>query len=196
MCSNIFIIIFGYADTLLHTEFFLFFLADQKSKERRPHWPRFIIWRLQMLLQRSVWRLRFGKSYVFPRYWEKRNQQVIVYLYWYGATHHIKTKHKYLLSLPNIIYYRNEFSNIARWIAKSEINPHTMEIIYALLDEDGDRNLSIKEFSPVLFQWRRSRGFQHQNVQISMGQLHIWAIFRDEQMDKCKYWTAWKKYDW
>ena len=82
-------------------------------------------------------------------------------------------KHKYLFSLPNIIYYRNEFSNIARWIAKSEINPHTMEIIYALLDEDGDRNLSIKEFSPVLFQWRRSRGFQHQNVQISMGQLHI-----------------------
>ena len=48
-----------------------------------------------------------------------------------------------------------------------------MEIIYALLDEDGDRNLSIKEFSPVLFQWRRSRGFQNQALQIALGKLKI-----------------------
>lgn len=67
----------------------------------------------------------------------------------------------------------SEFTNIARWVANAEINPHIIEVIYALLDEDGDRNLSIKEFKPVLFQWRRSRGFQHQNVQISMGQLQI-----------------------
>ena len=56
------------------------------------------------------------------------------------------------------MYFSTEFSNIARWVANSEINPHIIEVIYALLDEDGDRNLSIKEFTPVLFQWRRSRG--------------------------------------
>ena len=77
------------------------------------------------------------------------------------------------MTLPNIMYFSNEFTNIARWVANSEINPHIIEVIYALLDEDGDRNLSIKEFTPVLFQWRRSRVFQHQNVQISMGQLQI-----------------------
>ena len=71
------------------------------------------------------------------------------------------------------MYFSNEFTNIARWVASSEVNPHTMEVIYALLDEDGDRKLSIKEFTPVLFQWRRSRGFQHKNVQISIGQLQI-----------------------
>jgi len=66
-----------------------------------------------------------------------------------------------------------EFTEIAKWVANSDIDPHIVEVIYSLLDEDGDRNLSVKEFTPVLFQWRRSRGFQHQNVQISMGQLQI-----------------------
>ena len=58
-------------------------------------------------------------------------------------------------------------------MAKCEVDPHIVEVIYALLDEDGDKRLSIKEFKPVLFQWRRSRGFQHQSVQISVGQLTI-----------------------
>jgi len=66
-----------------------------------------------------------------------------------------------------------EFTSIAKWVANSDVDPHMVEVVYALLDEDGDRNLSVKEFSPVLFQWRRSRGFQHQNLQISMGQLQI-----------------------
>jgi len=71
------------------------------------------------------------------------------------------------------IFYSKEFTEIAKWVANSAIDPHIVEVIYSLLDEDGDRNLSVKEFTPVLFQWRRSRGFQHQNVQISMGQLQI-----------------------
>jgi hypothetical protein len=58
-------------------------------------------------------------------------------------------------------------------VANCEINPHVVEVIYALLDDDGDRNLSIKEFSPVLFQWRKSRGFQHQTIEIALGQLRI-----------------------
>merc|ERR1712018_231947 len=66
-----------------------------------------------------------------------------------------------------------EFKNIANWVALEEISDHMVDVIYALLDDDGDRNLSIKEFSPVLFQWRKSRGFQHQTIQIALGQLRI-----------------------
>merc|ERR1719150_1969893 len=66
-----------------------------------------------------------------------------------------------------------EFASIAKWVTNCEIDPHVVEVIYALLDDDGDRNLSIKEFSPVLFQWRKSRGFQHQTIQIALGQLQI-----------------------
>ena len=71
------------------------------------------------------------------------------------------------------ICFSTEFTSIAKWVANSDVDAHMVEVVYALLDEDGHRNLSVKEFSPVLFQWRRSRGFQHQNLQISMGQLQI-----------------------
>merc|ERR1719374_61000 len=68
---------------------------------------------------------------------------------------------------------RQEFVDIARWVAGCEIDPHLVEIVYALLDDDNDGHLSIKEFTPVFFQWRKSRGFQHQSVQIAMGKLTI-----------------------
>jgi len=67
----------------------------------------------------------------------------------------------------------DEFQSIAKWVANCDIDRHIVDVIYALLDDDGDRNLSIKEFSPVLFQWRKSRGFQHQTIQIALGQLRI-----------------------
>jgi len=68
---------------------------------------------------------------------------------------------------------RKEFVDIARWVAGCEIDSHLVEIVYALLDDDGNGHLSIKEFTPVLFQWRKSRGFQHQSVHVSMGKLMI-----------------------
>jgi len=68
---------------------------------------------------------------------------------------------------------RDEFVDIAKWVAGCEIDTHLVEIVYALLDEDFDGHLSIKEFTPVFFQWRKSRGFQHQSVQIALGKLTI-----------------------
>ena len=69
--------------------------------------------------------------------------------------------------------FRKEFVDIARWVADCEIDPHLVEIVYALLDDDDNGYLSIREFTPVLFQWRKSRGFQHQSVHVSMGKLKI-----------------------
>ena len=69
--------------------------------------------------------------------------------------------------------FRSEFVDIARWVAGCEIDPHLVEIVYALLDEDYDGHLSIKEFTPVFFQWRKSRGFHHQSVHVSLGKLTI-----------------------
>ena len=73
----------------------------------------------------------------------------------------------------NILNFSAEFTSIAKWVANSDVDPHMVEVVYALLDEDGDRNLSVKEFSPVLFQWRRSRGFEHATLRINMGNLSI-----------------------
>ena len=46
-----------------------------------------------------------------------------------------------------------------------------IQVLYCLLDEDGDRNLSTKEFSPVLFSWRNSRGFEKGALSVSLGNM-------------------------
>ena len=72
-----------------------------------------------------------------------------------------------------LYHFSSEFKNIANWVALEEVADHMVELIYALLDDNYDGFLSVKEFSPVLFQWRKSRGFQHQSVQIALGKLTI-----------------------
>ena len=71
------------------------------------------------------------------------------------------------------MHFSEEFTHIAQWVANCDIDPHIVKIIYALLDDDQDGNLSIKEFHPVLFQWRKSRGFEHKAIHINMGKLTI-----------------------
>ena len=87
-----------------------------------------------------------------------------------SSTHYVLTS---IIISKIISVFRAEFVDIARWVAGCEIDPHLVEIVYALLDDDYDGHLSIKEFTPVFFQWRKSRGFQHQSVQIAMGKLKI-----------------------
>jgi len=68
---------------------------------------------------------------------------------------------------------REEFYTISMWVANKDISKHVIEVIFTLLDDDGDNYLSIKEFQPVLFQWRHSRGFQKASLQVSLGHLNI-----------------------
>ena len=68
---------------------------------------------------------------------------------------------------------KEEFGNIAKWVANRGVSDYVIDIIFTLLDEDGDAHLSIEEFKPVLFQWRHSRGFQKAALQISLGHLEI-----------------------
>jgi len=66
---------------------------------------------------------------------------------------------------------REEFTKIANWVCNQELDPHVVDVIYTLLDEDGDENLSTREFNPILFQWRHSRGFQKGSLAMSVGNL-------------------------
>jgi Ca2+-binding EF-hand superfamily protein len=66
---------------------------------------------------------------------------------------------------------RDEFANIANWVVGCEVDPLVIEVVYCLLDEDGDRNLSTKEFNPVLFSWRHSRGFQNGALSVTLGNM-------------------------
>lgn len=67
----------------------------------------------------------------------------------------------------------DEFLTVARWVANTDVAPHIVDLIFVLLDDDNDKHLSIKEFTPVLFQWRNSRGFHHQSLQFILGHLRI-----------------------
>ena len=74
----------------------------------------------------------------------------------------------------NVYFFgREEFLDIARWVAGMKVDAHVVDVLYELLDEDTDNKISAKEFSTVLFQWRNTRGFQHSSVQLTLGQLKI-----------------------
>ena len=62
---------------------------------------------------------------------------------------------------------------IAQWVADNKVSQYVVDLIYLLLDDNADGYLSISEFSPVLFQWRKSRGFQHHTLVVELGQLKI-----------------------
>eukprot|EP00092_Neocalanus_flemingeri_P087776 GFUD01110835.1.p1 GENE.GFUD01110835.1~~GFUD01110835.1.p1 ORF type:complete len:434 (+),score=104.54 GFUD01110835.1:31-1332(+) len=66
---------------------------------------------------------------------------------------------------------RAEFSKISQWVCTQDLDPHVIDVIYTLLDEDEDDNLSTREFNPVLFQWRHSRGFHKGSLAMTVGSL-------------------------
>jgi len=66
---------------------------------------------------------------------------------------------------------KDEFAKIANWVVGTDIDPEVIEVIYFLLDEDGDQHLSTVEFSPVLFNWRNSRGFQKGALNVTLGSM-------------------------
>merc|ERR1719330_63597 len=68
---------------------------------------------------------------------------------------------------------REEFAKISAWVCNQELDAHVVDVIYTLLDEDGDENLSTREFNPILFQWRHSRGFQKGSLAMSVGSLRF-----------------------
>jgi len=57
-----------------------------------------------------------------------------------------------------------EFRKISSWVSGTEISDHIVDIIFTLLDDDGDRRLQKAEISQVLIDWRNSRGYDKVNL--------------------------------
>jgi len=49
-------------------------------------------------------------------------------------------------------------------VSGTEISDHIVDIIFTLLDDDGDRRLQKAEISQVLIDWRNSRGYDKVNL--------------------------------
>jgi len=66
-----------------------------------------------------------------------------------------------------------EYKKIASWVSQKEPSPHCAEVIFELLDDDGDGRLYHDTLHPVLLEWRHSRGFDKGSLSIVMGQLKV-----------------------
>ena len=68
---------------------------------------------------------------------------------------------------------KSEFVKVADFVGHHNLDVHLVDVIYTLLDEDEDSRLSHKEFQPLLFNWRHSRGFQKESLSVSVGHLRF-----------------------
>jgi len=68
---------------------------------------------------------------------------------------------------------REEFAELAKGVGHRDIDPHVVDVVYSLLDENDDGNLSFTEFAPVIFQWRQFRGFKKDSLAVSVGFLRF-----------------------
>jgi len=66
---------------------------------------------------------------------------------------------------------RDEFCKVANWVVGTDVDHHVIDVVFCLLDDNGDRNLSTSEFNPVLFSWRHSRGFQKGSLSVTLGNM-------------------------
>jgi len=66
-----------------------------------------------------------------------------------------------------------EFRKISSWVSQKTLSDHVAEVLYVLLDDDGDKRFNKDEIGPVLFDWRQSRGFDKGSIHVNMGQLRI-----------------------
>jgi len=68
---------------------------------------------------------------------------------------------------------REEFKKISLWVSQKDLSKHVVDVLFALLDENEDHKVSVKELQPVLFQYRSSRGFQKAPLHLTLGSMEI-----------------------
>jgi len=64
----------------------------------------------------------------------------------------------FYLDVEGIGVDQAEFKKIASWVSGSEISEHVTDVVFTLLDDDGDKRLQRDELAHVLLDWRNSRG--------------------------------------
>ena len=55
------------------------------------------------------------------------------------------------------MYSSAEFLDIGRWVTAMKIDPHLVDVLYELVDEEGNGKLTIKTSNPI---WRNELSLQ------------------------------------
>merc|ERR1711915_816736 len=65
----------------------------------------------------------------------------------------------FFLDVEGIGVDKEEFRKISSWVSQDPTSDHIVNVIYELLDDDGDGRFFKEDISTVLLDWRTSRGF-------------------------------------
>merc|ERR1719318_2325095 len=79
----------------------------------------------------------------------------------------------FFLDVENIGVDLDEFRNVAKWVSKSELSDHIAEVVFVLLDDQGQGRIFKENLGPLLFDWRQPRGFDRSAIHVQMGNLKI-----------------------
>jgi len=79
----------------------------------------------------------------------------------------------FFLDVEDIGVDLDEFRKVAAWVSHSELSDHVAEVVFVLLDDQGQGRIFKENVGPVLFDWRQPRGFDKSSIQIQMGQIKI-----------------------
>jgi len=79
----------------------------------------------------------------------------------------------FYLDVEDIGVDLEEFRKVCAWISHSELSDHVAEVVFVLLDDQGQGRIFKENVGPVLFDWRQPRGFDKSAIHIQMGQVKI-----------------------
>jgi len=79
----------------------------------------------------------------------------------------------FFLDVENIGVDMEEFRKVSSWVTKQELSDHVAKVLFVLIGGDEKGRILKEEISPVLGEWRFSRGFDKGSLQVSLGQLRI-----------------------
>jgi len=79
----------------------------------------------------------------------------------------------FFLDVENIGVDLEEFRKVASWVSGGELSDHIAEVVFVLLDDQGQGRIFKENLGPLLFDWRQPRGFDKSSLHIQLGNLKI-----------------------
>jgi len=79
----------------------------------------------------------------------------------------------FFLDVENIGVDLEEFRKVASWVSRTELSDHIAEVVFVLLDDQGQGRIFKENLGPLLYDWRQHRGFDKSSIQVQMANLKI-----------------------
>jgi len=79
----------------------------------------------------------------------------------------------FFLDVENIGVSLEEFRKVASWVSGTEFSDHVAEVVFVLLDDQGQGRIFKENLGPLLYDWRQPRGFDKSSLHIQLGNLKI-----------------------